>query len=264
MKAKNMAITGQGFSQPENELIDTFDYLIPVINNSINGKEIQTVSSRKLHSFLKVGRDYTSWIKGRIKQYGFVENIDYIVVDNRSSPKRESSKFRQQFEHDYVVSLNMGKELSMAERNDQGKLARQYFIECEERLRRAAPEEHEAVMQNWRKNRVTACEEHKNMAEAMKGYIERTGDNQKGFAYSNESRFINKLVLGVDPTKWAKSKGIKSKEIRDNMSADQLKLLAYLEARNCAFLDIDTPSIQRKAQLIELAQRWLVKLMEEK
>ena len=39
------------------------------------------------------------------------------------------------------------------------------------------------------------------------------------------------------------------------MSADQLKLLAYLEARNCAFLDIDTPSVQRKDQLTELAQR---------
>ncbi len=262
MRNKNMTITGQGFTQPENEQADTFDYLIPVINNRINGKEIQSVSSRKLHSFLKIGRDYTSWIKGRIKQYGFVENIDYIVVENLSSPKRGSTKFRQQFEHDYIVSLSMGKELSMVERNDQGKLARQYFIECEERLRRAAPEEHKAAIQNWRKNRITACEDHKNMAEAMKGYIERTGDNQKGFAYSNESRFINKLILGISPTQWAKSKGIKLKEIRDNMSADQLKLLAYLEARNCAFLDIDTPSAQRKSQLTELAQRWLAQRLE--
>ncbi|WP_419177250.1 hypothetical protein [Providencia sneebia] len=65
----------------------------------------------------------------------------------------------------------------MVERNDQGKLARQYFIECEERLRRIAPEEHKAAIQNWRKNRVAACEDHKNMAEAMKGYIERIRGN---------------------------------------------------------------------------------------
>ncbi|HEJ9799517.1 TPA: antA/AntB antirepressor family protein [Proteus mirabilis] len=262
MKLEKNSLIADGFAHPKKHETNTFDNLIPVINGNINGKEIQTVSSRKLHSFLKVGRDYTSWIKGRIKQYDFEENVDYIIVENLSAPKRGSAKFRQQIEHDYIVSLNMGKELSMVERNEQGKLARQYFIECEERLRKIAPEEHKAAIQNWRKNRVTACEEHKSMAEAMKGYIERTGDNQKGFAYSNESRFINKLVLGIDPIKWAKNKGIKSKEVRDNMSTEQLKLLAYLEARNCTFLDLDTPTAQRKAQLTELAQRWLVQRLE--
>lgn len=256
---KNGNLTAGGFAHSKNELTSTFDNLIPVIDSNINGKRIQTVSSRKLHSFLKVGRDYTSWIKGRIKQYGFIVEADYFIVENLSSPKRGSTKFRQQIEHDYIVSLNMGKELSMVERNDQGKLARQYFIECEEQLRRIAPEEHKAAIQNWRKNRVAACEDHKNMAEAMKSYIERTGDNQKGFAYSNESRFINKLVLGINPTQWAKNKGIKPKDIRDNLSIEQLKLLTYLEERNCALLDLDTSTAQRKTQLTKLAQRWLVK-----
>lgn len=259
MKMKNNGLMAGGLAHSKNELTSTFDNLIPVINSHINGKEIQTVSSRKLHSFLKVGRDYTSWIKGRIKQYGFIEGSDYFIVENLSSPKRGSTKFRQQIEHDYIVSLNMGKELSMVERNDQGKLARQYFIECEERLRKIAPEEHKEAIQNWRKNRVAACEDHKNMAEAMKGYIERTGDNQKGFAYSNESRFINKLVLGISPTQWAKNKGIKSKDIRDNLSIEQLQLLTYLEERNCTLLDLDTSTAQRKTQLTKLAQRWLVK-----
>lgn len=258
------ALTGSGQTHPENGLTNTFDNLIPVVNNNIDGKEIQTVSSRKLHSFLKVGRDYTSWIKGRIKQYGFIENIDYIVVENLSTPKRGSAKFRQQIEHDYIVSLNMGKELSMVERNDQGKLARQYFIECEERLRRIAPEEHEAAIQNWRKNRVAACEDHKNMADAMKGYIERTGDNQHGFAYSNECTYLNSLVLGIHPRVWAKQKGIHVKQVRDHMSIDQLALLAYLESRNCALLDLDTLTATRKTKLTELAQRWLVQRMEAK
>ncbi|VEA69032.1 Phage anti-repressor protein [Serratia plymuthica] len=93
----------------------------------------------------------------------------------------------------------------------------------------------------------------------MKGYIERTGDGQKGFAYSNESRFLNKLVLGVDPVKWAKDNGVSSKQVRDKMNADQLALLAYLESRNCALLDLDTRTAARKTKLTELAQRWLVK-----
>lgn len=182
-----------------------------------------------------------------------------MTVEYLTSPKRASSKSRQRIEHDYIVSLNMGKELSMVERNAQGKMARQYFIDCEERLRRVAPEEHEAALLTWRKNRVAACEDHKSMADAMKGYIERTGDKQHGFAYSNECTFLNSLALGMHPRVWAKQKDIPVKQVRDNMNAEQLALLAYLESRNCALLDLDTSTATRKTKLTELAQRWLVK-----
>ncbi|MDE8742851.1 antA/AntB antirepressor family protein [Pectobacterium polaris] len=259
MKTKNMAVTGQGISYAENQESINFSELLPVTDGSINGKEIQSVRGRKLHEFLKVGRDFTNWIKGRIKQYGFVEGVDFVIAENLSSPKRASSKSRQRIEHDYILSLNMAKEVSMVERNDQGKLARQYFIDCEERLRRVAPEEHQAALLNWRKNRVAACEDHKSMADAMKSYIERTGDKQHGFAYSNECSFLNDLVLGVHPRTWAKQKGIAIKQVRDHMNADQLALLAYLGSRDCALLDLDTPTITRKAKLTELAQRWLAK-----
>ncbi|MEY0765089.1 antA/AntB antirepressor family protein [Providencia huaxiensis] len=225
--------------------------IVPLVMGSINGKSSLVTNARDLHAFLGNKDLFANWIKQRIEQYEFIENIDYETYLENSKKGRPRIEYR--------ISSDMAKELSMVERNYQGKLARQYFIECEERLRRIAPEEHKAAIQNWRKNRVAACEDHKNMAEAMKGYIERTGDNQKGFAYSNESRFINKLVLGVNPTQWAKNKGIKPKDIRDNLSIEQLKLLTYLEERNCALLDLDTSTAQRKTQLTKLAQRWLVK-----
>ncbi|WP_074168067.1 antA/AntB antirepressor family protein [Candidatus Arsenophonus triatominarum] len=37
---------------------------------------MQTVNARDLHAFLEIGKDFTTWIKDRIKQYGFAENID--------------------------------------------------------------------------------------------------------------------------------------------------------------------------------------------
>lgn len=263
MKAENMAVTGQGLTHAENQNTVKFAERIPVSISNIGDKDIQSVSGRKLHVFLKVGRDFTTWIKARIKQYGFKEGVDYAIVEDLSSPVSGSAKSRQQIEHDYILSLDMAKELSMVERNDQGKVARRYFIDCEERLRLVAPEEHQAALLNWRKNRVAACEDHKSMAEAMKGYIERTGDGQKGFAYSNESRFLNKLVLGVDPVKWARDNEVSSKQVRDRMNADQLALLAYLESRDCALLDMDTLTATRKAKLTELAQRWLAKRLLE-
>ena len=89
-----------------------------------------------------MGRDFTNWIKGRIDQYGFVAGTDYTRVENLSSPKRASAKFRQQIEHDYLLSLDMAKEVAMVERNEQGRAVRRYFIQCEEALqlmRRKSP-----------------------------------------------------------------------------------------------------------------------------
>ena len=260
---KITALSGSTQTQPEtnqsNTLSNDFAARIPVTMDTIGDKEIQSVRGRNLHEFLAVGRDFTTWIKARIKQYGFVEGIDYAIVEDLTAPKRGSSKSRQRIEHDYILSLNMGKELSMVERNEQGKAARQYFIDCEERLRRVAPEEHSAALMDWRKNRVAACEDHKSMTDAMKGYIDRTGDKQHGFAYSNECTFLNRLVLGMHPPVWAKQKGISAKQVRDHMNTEQLALVAYLESRDCALLDLDTPTATRKAKLTELAQRWLTK-----
>jgi anti-repressor protein len=40
---------------------------------------------------------------------------------------------------DYHISMDMAKELAMVERNEEGKQARQYFIECEKRLIKSVP-----------------------------------------------------------------------------------------------------------------------------
>lgn len=40
------------------------------------------VSARNLHEFLEVGRDFTTWIKGRISKYDFAENNDFTIVWN--------------------------------------------------------------------------------------------------------------------------------------------------------------------------------------
>lgn len=112
-------------------------------------------------------------------------------------------------------------------------------------------------MADWITERSEAKDEQKSMTESLKGYIERTGDTQHGYAYSNECRYINKLVLGIDPVKWAKQNNIDNKKVRDNMTAEQLALLTYLESRNCAFLDLDMPTAERKLKLTELSNRYL-------
>jgi anti-repressor protein len=110
--------------------------LIPVGTSSIGGGAVQTADGRALHKFLKIGKDFSSWIKSRIDQYDFNEHVDFVIVDagpqNRGAGNRGARV-------EYVLTLDMAKELAMVERNAKGKEARQYFIECERRALSAAP-----------------------------------------------------------------------------------------------------------------------------
>lgn len=105
--------------------------LIPIHNND----GAQAVMGRDLHAFLEVGRDYTNWFKQMVG-YGFVEGQDFTPDLAKSTGGRPRA--------DHIVSLDMAKEISMIQRTDKGKQARQYFIECERRAKEPAqlsPEE---------------------------------------------------------------------------------------------------------------------------
>ncbi len=108
--------------------------LVQTFQGEIAGEMQLLVNARDLHTFLEVGRDFSNWIKARIFDYDFVENEDYIIAQNLSSPNLANTKARQQVIIDYHLTLDMAKELSMVERNAKGKQARQYFIACEKRL----------------------------------------------------------------------------------------------------------------------------------
>lgn len=99
-----------------------------------DGAPVQTVNARDLHAFLEVGKMFAHWIKDRIEQYGFVEHHDYVVfaeTGNNPSGGRPAKE--------YAISLDMAKELAMVERNEKGKQARMYFIECERRAKASDP-----------------------------------------------------------------------------------------------------------------------------
>ena len=103
--------------------------LIPLQPQTINGNAVETVSARELHAFLEVRTRFNDWIAARINEYDFVENQDFVSFTENSVKPQGG---RPTIEH--YISLDMAKELSMVERNDKGKQARQYFIECEKQL----------------------------------------------------------------------------------------------------------------------------------
>lgn len=101
-----------------NELINTI--------SSAHGDIL--VSGRELHEFLEVSTRYDTWFN-RMAEYGFIENIDFILVVQKratNNPKNPITEYT-----DHHIKLDMAKEISMIQRSEKGKQARQYFLELE-------------------------------------------------------------------------------------------------------------------------------------
>ncbi|WP_110685074.1 antA/AntB antirepressor family protein [Salinicola aestuarinus] len=136
--------------------------IIPVFTGTIDHETAHLVDARTLHRFLEVGKVFGAWIKERIKQYGFEENQDFLIASQSGEAKTVAQNWASNttpqnggaegiFQNgkkplggrprtEYHLTLDMAKELSMVERNEKGKQARRYFIECEKQLHAIAPE----------------------------------------------------------------------------------------------------------------------------
>ena len=72
----------------------TTNELIPISDN--NGKK--AVNARDLHSFLESKRDFSTWIKDRIKSYDFIEGVDFQsfteIVERELLKNKERQKHR--------------------------------------------------------------------------------------------------------------------------------------------------------------------------
>ena len=101
--------------------------LLPIVQSNIGGTEVNAVNARMLHAFLENKDAFAHWIKDRISQFGFVENQDFSTFWENSQKGRPRKE--------YLVSTDMAKELAMVERNEKGKEARRYFLECERKLK---------------------------------------------------------------------------------------------------------------------------------
>lgn len=94
--------------------------LIKITYNNEN----PTVSGRDLHEACGVGTEYRHWFP-RMCEYGFVEGVDYTPVIFEHPQNHQPTT-------DHQCTISMAKEIAMLQRNEKGKLVRQYLIKLEE------------------------------------------------------------------------------------------------------------------------------------
>ncbi|AXW85759.1 antA/AntB antirepressor family protein [Lonsdalea britannica] len=273
MKTEKSRLISEAAPQPATSISDIsgneFATIVPVISGQIGGRETNIVSAKALHKTLGVGRDYSTWLSDRIKDYGFELGVDYVVFDsptlrNQSTENSQSAsgwktkRGGDRRSKDTGLSLGMAKELAMVERNEHGRAVRRYFIQCEEALQRSVPEI-AAQYRRQLKARLSAANMFKPMCAALDAARAEQGKQTLHRHYSNESNMISRIVLGgLTAKQWAQVNGIAG-EARDAMNAVQLEHLTYLEGTNTTLIDMGMAYDQRKAELVRLSQRWMTK-----
>ena len=92
-----------------------------------------------MHQWLGVGKRFATWITDRISKYDFVEDLDYFIsIPNfgtgykaQKLGKIIDAKTGKVLPKEYIISVDMAKELAMVENSEIGKKVRKYFIRVE-------------------------------------------------------------------------------------------------------------------------------------
>ena len=165
----------------DNEVVLDIDVNI----ETLGGEKVNSISARDLYETLGVGRDYTTWIKGRIDKYGFEKNVDYMILWDVANSggvnfltkeellkkfKSVQQAVRSGWESDYIVTIDMAKELAMVENNEKGRKVRKGFIKSDTKL--------SEIMSNgyYIKDNLTNKQEIKLVTEVIERYDRRIID----------------------------------------------------------------------------------------
>lgn len=210
--------------------------------------ETQCINAREVHRLLSVGRDYSTWIHSRIKQAGFVKNSDFIVFT-----KTGENPLGGRPSNEYIITLDMTKHLCLMEKNEIGRAIRQHFIDAERQLRQSDPKAFKNTLAQTRA-RLASIDRQREMTDAIKAHLERTGKTPKAFYYSRENEMLDSLILGENVRKWKATRGFMG-NVRTLFNVAQFNTLKALQTANTALINLDMGYFERKGRLVTLAER---------
>ena len=96
--------------------------ILKITKTNIGAEEVNSVNSRDIYEYLGISTEYSHWIKRAIEKYEFRFDEDYLT---------NAKKDGRQTLIDYIVTMDMAKELCMVSNTEKGKEVRKYFIAVE-------------------------------------------------------------------------------------------------------------------------------------
>jgi phage anti-repressor protein len=169
---------------------EEFESLVKIENNK--KLQIDTVNSRDLWEYLEIKTEFSKWIQRRIKDYGFIEQEDYIII------VKNDVKSKGRPEKEYHVSIDMAKELGMTENNNLARCIRKYFIERDKQLRNIQENHHN---QEWIDARTKGKLQRHELTDGIRAfqkYAEENGSKHADKYFMLITKMINKALFRVD------------------------------------------------------------------
>jgi len=185
------------------------------------------VSAYELYLYLEVKTQFNHWITRRIHYYNFTEGLDFSPILTKSEGGRPRV--------DYILSVDMAKELAMVEKTPKGKEVRKYLIEVENKYRQQLLRDSSKLTRR-----------------SLTDLIQDTGENERmhGYGFSSYTKMIYKK-LGIEYTK--------QKDFRETLSVEQLKAVEALERMADGYLRLGYDYSQIKEALPD----FLIRKQEE-
>jgi len=175
-----------------------------------------TTMARDVYDFIfkdvEKKQPFRMWIARAITKYNFIEGKDFSTYSCETKNGRPKI--------DYVVTIDMGKELAMVSATKQGSVVRKYFLKCEEIAKQKAI------------TRAIGKETRKTLTDA----IEESGENERmhGHGYSTFTNFVYKLTGLTEQMKIykesCKREELKPTKFRELLNPYELKRVELAES----------------------------------
>lgn len=187
----------------------------------------------------KKGTEFARWIKRRIIKYKFKENEDFLTVvkfNERENTNLKSKKI------EYLLTLNMAKELCMVENNDIGLETRKYFILMEDTLRN---------YKNWNASRNSEKDGWNSMSQCIEDWCKRKGyDYTLRRFYTREANLLNISLLNYPAIEINDLLNNKDEITRNHLFQPINDALNFLQQLNCSLLMADL-DFQTRSNIIK-------------
>ena len=170
-----------GMDLEDVKLIMKYQKELPILCSEEN-----EINLKALHSFLGIKKHITQWIKPYLENenYGFVEGVDYQRIDGEVNPTNGVCN------KEFLITIDMAKELAMMSKSQNGKLARRYFIICEKALK---------LLAEWNRIREPEKGLYKELCKELdKHMLRNENKHAEKHNYIQEANMLNKICLGAN------------------------------------------------------------------